>query len=221
MKFWRAEIVKYQKWYRGELPELFRESSPSDEIKIFARNEKDSAILTWLKVHQEKKYMEDLELPRSAFSGMKLLDIGAGPMPSACVFENCEVYNLDPLLGEYVRLGFPLHYSPRAHFICAPSEDIPVEDGFFDAIISVNAIDHVDDLHRTAQEIKRVLKPGGKLRMHVHYHPKTDAEPIEIDDDLVHREFGWCSGLAKIGTSKKKRGFDLKDHREIYTLWSN
>ena len=35
---------------------------------------------------------------------------------------------------------------------------MPFEDGFFDAVISVNAIDHVNDFAETAKEIKRVLK---------------------------------------------------------------
>lgn len=108
-------------------------------------------------------------------------------MPSGTVFQDVELYCLDPLYGQYISSGFPMHYYDRTHFINAPSENIPVEDNFFDVIISVNAIDHVDDFHDTAQELKRVLKPNGKFAMHVHYHKATAAEPIEITDEIFKK----------------------------------
>ena len=76
---------------------------------------------------------------------MKVLDVGSGPFPSALCFQGCDIYNLDPLMDKYIAAGYPLHcYESRARFVQAKAEAIPFEDGFFDAVISVNAIDHVD-----------------------------------------------------------------------------
>lgn len=220
LAFWRKEIKRYEKWFAGELSPLYKTPSPENDKKDKAPNLKDASILTWHRLHQEVKYLEDLELTPGAFHGMKLLDIGSGPMPSATCFKGCRVYCLEPLQPKYLEIGFPLHYYENVTFIHGVSEKIPVEDSFFDAVISVNAIDHVDDLRETAAEIKRVLRTDGLFRMHVHYHPSTKCEPVTIDDDLFQELFGWCINLAKVKTSNKNYSTDLPDD-ESFVLWSN
>lgn len=221
LNFWKKFLTEVEDWYTGNIKLLFGESSPSVKDKVVVFSLKDSAVLTWFNIHQKPKYLEDLIIDGNYFSGMKLLDIGSGPIPSALAFDNCEVYCLDPLIPDYIKIGFPIHYYDRAKFIYGFSENIPMNDNFFDAVISVNAIDHVNDFKKTSLEIKRVIKPGGKLRMHVHYHQKTSAEPIEINDHVMNEVFGWCPNFKKINESKNKRGYSLGDSGEIYTVWSN
>lgn len=221
MYFWKRELDNYKKWYLGQVHDLHGEPFPKESEKSKGYSLEYNAILTWLNVHQKTKYLEDLDIPENYFSGMRLLDIGSGPFPSALVFSDCDVYCLDPLLPEYLRAGYPIHVYDRAKFVYAFSEHMPFPDGYFGAIISVNAIDHVDDFLKTAAEIKRVLQSGGKLRIHAHYHRKTAAEPIEITDELMMSAFGWCDGFRKIKESKTKRGHALEDVGEKYVLWSN
>lgn len=220
INFWKMTIGQYQQWYKGEI-ELYKEKPPTKKQKIKGHNLKDSAILTWGKVHQEKKYLRDLQLNKTAFKGKKILDIGSGPHPSAACFTGSKLFCLEPLLPKYLEIGFPLHYYKDVTFVHGKSEYIPLPKAFFDVVISVNAIDHVDDIQKTAQEIKRVLKPNGKLRMHIHYHKKTQAEPIELNDEKVKKLFSWCKGFKKLSESKEKTGFTLIDKNEKYTLWSN
>jgi SAM-dependent methyltransferase len=221
LEFWKNELKLYIKWYLGEVDTLYGETHPSEEQKIKGQTIKDSAILTWGKIHQEAKYLQDLNLPKDAFTGMRLLDIGSGPIPSALAFENCTLYCLEPLLPGYLALGFPIHYYERVKFIHAPSENIPYTDHYFDAIISVNALDHIDDFHRTTLEIKRVLKLNGKIRFHLHYHAPKPLEPIELNDQIIIESFKWCPNFRKIIESKKKRGAELPQGEEVYTVWSN
>src|SRR4029077_13516697 len=110
LDFWRKEIVRYQNWFAGELSVLYKTPSPVSDQKEKAPNQKDASILTWHKLHQEQKYLEDLELAPDAFQGMKVLDIGSGPIPSATCFKGCRIYCLEPLLPKYLEIGFPLHY---------------------------------------------------------------------------------------------------------------
>jgi SAM-dependent methyltransferase len=221
LQFWRQEIEQYRRWFRGELSPLYKTPSPGDQQKIKAPNEKDASILTWHKLHQEAKYLENLELPPDAFSGMRLLEVGAGPMPSATCFTGCTLYCLEPMLPQYMQAGFPLHYyGGGVVFIHAAAENIPVEDRFFDAVISVNAIDHVDDIGKVAAEIRRVLKVDGLLRMHVHYHVPTVCEPVQLNDDIFQDLFGWCGGLRKLKASKTSHDADLPDDQS-FALWSN
>ncbi len=220
LSFWQDEIVRYQNWYDGKLSEHFGHKSPTPEQKVKVASHKDSAILTWLNVHQKAKYLFDLQLPPNAFSGGKLLDIGAGPMPSAVAFEDCELCSLDPLLGSYVNAGFPMHYYDRVRFVAACSENMPFDDHFFDAIIAVNSIDHVNDIEKTSAEMRRVLKTNGKLGLHIHYHKPTQEEPIEFNDTLVQRLFGWCGGLKKIVELQSKFGYTAPAGQS-YALWRN
>ncbi len=221
-RFRKEIIASYIQWYNGEIEALYGEPPPKETEKVRIGSLQDNAILTWIKIHQERKYLEDLLLEPSAFAGMRLLDIGAAAAPSALVFENCDVYCLDPLLPEFMKLGFPFWaYDKRARFVYGYAEHMPFPDSFFDAVISVNALDHVDDFAKTAAEIKRVLKPGGRLRFHLHYHPPTECEPLSLNDTVVRRAFAWCEGFRKIHESNRKRGEEVDLATERFTVWTN
>ena len=59
------------------------------------------------------------------------------------------------------------------HWQKAYGENIPFEDNFFDVVISSNAIDHVKNVKETIKEVKRVLKPKGKLILTVDIFKKN------------------------------------------------
>jgi ubiquinone/menaquinone biosynthesis C-methylase UbiE len=220
--FWKRTLREYQQWYKGDLSILYGEPSPVEAQKITRFSPDFNAIVTWEHTHQRRKYLEDLQLASDAFRGMTLLDVGCGPHPSAQAFSDCQIYCLDPLLPLYMEAGYPIHiYEDRVRFVCGFSERMPLPDRFFDAVISVNAIDHVDDFFATAREITRVLKPGGLLRFHIHYHQKTTAEPLELNDSIVQEAFKGVKGFRKLAESKNKRGSTVKKDIEMYTLWSN
>lgn len=220
LSFWQQEIEKYQRWFRGELECLYRTSCPREDQKLAAPNLKDASVLTWHKLCQEPKYLADLELGPDAFVGKTVLDIGSGPIPSATCFKGIQLYCLEPLLADYVRAGFPLHYYDNVHFVHGCSESMPLSTAFFDVVIAVNSIDHVDDIQKTAGEIQRVLKPGGLIRMHVHYHRATITEPLEFDDDMVGRLFAWCKNFRKIAVHSQNSAYDLPPD-EKFVLWGN
>ncbi|MCW8924735.1 MAG: class I SAM-dependent methyltransferase [Xanthomonadales bacterium] len=220
LQFWIEEITRYRKWYRGELSPLYRTPGPLEHQKVKSTSEKDSSILTWHRLHQEVKYLEDLDLPADVFQGMKVLDVGAGPIPSATCFKGCRLYCLEPLIPQYLEAGFPLHYYDNVNFVHGAAENIPLKDDFINAVISVNAIDHVDDIEATSSEIRRVLKPGGLFRMHVHYHQAMVCEPIVLNDRIFRELFGWCGDLRKLKVSNSNHS-TLLDDQESYVLWSN
>ncbi len=153
-------------------------------------------------------------------SKQRALGSGPAPISSTLCFEGVDLYCLDPLLDRYLQVGYPLHYYDGVKFIQAHSENIPVPDNFFDAVISANAIDHVDDLVKTSKEIKRVLKKNGRFAMHAHYHKATSTEPIEITDDIFKKKFSWCQGLKVIKESTTKYGSNA-NKGEKYVLWRN
>lgn len=218
--FWKAELERYKLWYSGALSPLYNTLSPMPEERVVHENSLYSCILTWTELHQKPKYLSELKVDASLFTGKRVLDVGAGPIPSATCFEGCELYALDPLMSVYRDLGFPHELYQQVHFIDSPAEDLPFEDNFFDAIISVNAIDHVDNLYRVAQELKRVAKEDCLFAMHVNYHKPTICEPVEINDDIFNILFGWVQGLKALSRSKSSYSSPEGEEDE-YVLWSN
>jgi len=61
-------------------------------------------------------------------------------------------------------LLFTIHHE-QATFVHAFAEHIPYDNDFFDVIISHSVIEHVQYPNIALQEILRVLKPGGLLRL--------------------------------------------------------
>lgn len=137
------------------------------------------------------RYTYCLEIPKDYFRGMRILDVGCGPVPYSLELTDCEIWGIDPLIDMYKRLNLPMDkYSDRYTVVSAPAESMPFEDNFFDAIISVNAIDHVDDLPSVAGEITRVLRPGGIFIFWAELHSSRLVEPWHIDDEIVKAYFG-------------------------------
>ena len=219
--FWAQCLDWYVAWYQGEMAELYGEPPPTEDQKVDAATLEHRAILTWERVHQRPKYLQDLALEADSFDRERVLDVGSGPHLSGAAFVGARLYCLDPLFSKYLELGYPVHHAQDVRIVCAPSEDMPLEDDFFDAVIAVNSLDHVDDFAATVSEIRRVLKPGGKVRFHVHYHRGTKTEPLVLDDETLEHHFGWCHDFRKLAVSKRKRGHTLTAEDEWYALWSN
>jgi len=52
---------------------------------------------------------------------------------------------------------------PDAKFLRAPAEDLPFPDASFDSAVSTLVLCTVDDQPRALRELRRVLRPGGRL----------------------------------------------------------
>ena len=57
---------------------------------------------------------------------------------------------------------------PSARILRAPAEDLPFDDGSFDAVVSTLVLCGVDDQPRALREIRRVLRPAGQLLFFEH-----------------------------------------------------
>jgi hypothetical protein len=53
--------------------------------------------------------------------------------------------------------------APRPLLLRAPAEDLPFEDDSFDVAVSTLVLCTVDDQPRALREVRRVLRPGGRL----------------------------------------------------------
>ena len=74
----------------------------------------------------------------------------------------------------------------------APAESLPVEDGSFDCVVATLVLCTVEDPERTAGEIDRVLRPGGRLLCLEHVRSEHDR--LARWQDRVERPWGWFAG---------------------------
>ncbi len=133
-----------------------------------------------LRVCREKtypRYKRDLGLADDSFAGQRVLDVGCGPHGGLIGFERCEAWGADHLIAEYQAIGYPLD-AHGIRYVPAKSEGLPFPDAYFDAVLCVNALDHVDDVETTFAEIARVLRAGGRFLAQINFHPAaTPTEP--------------------------------------------
>jgi SAM-dependent methyltransferase len=216
-RYWRNELKHYVDWYEGKKTEW---PSPSQAQKVASCNTiEKNAAMTFCLIRKQIEYLHSLQLDASELIGKRILDVGCGPHPSALCFLNCEIYGLDPLTGLYREIGYPMdEYDPRYHFVDGPAEKMPFQDSSFNAVISVNALDHVDDLELVAAEIRRVLQKGGLFRVQVDYHTPTIAEPHTLSDEIVRALYGWIPNLHKISEVKDTVRPEIHG---MHVLWSN
>jgi ubiquinone/menaquinone biosynthesis C-methylase UbiE len=66
----------------------------------------------------------------------------------------------------------------EAKLLRAPAEDLPFNDESFDVVVSTLVLCTVDDQSRALREVRRVLRPGGKLLF---------IEHVRSDDEKVAR----------------------------------
>jgi SAM-dependent methyltransferase len=145
-------------------------------------------------------YSEELKLPTNHFEGKRVLEIGCGPLVPILQFSGCERHAIDPLANRYMECGWPL-YEYEASILNVNGEKLPYPDKYFDAAISVNALDHVDDFEKVASEMQRVAK---SVYFEVEYHEPTVMEPITLSHDRVKRAFDRSNLTMVIDRSGKE-----------------
>ena len=62
------------------------------------------------------------------------------------------------------------------HLLCADAMCLPFEAGTFDAIVSMDVLEHISDDALALREFYRVLKPGGRVVLMVPAYPHLWSE---------------------------------------------
>jgi ubiquinone/menaquinone biosynthesis C-methylase UbiE len=76
-----------------------------------------------------------------------------------------------------------------------PAQDLPFEDGTFDAVVSTPVLCGVDDQPRALRELRRVLRPGVRFLFLEHLR-SDDPRPARLQD-----RFNWPTGSSSAGTA--------------------
>jgi ubiquinone/menaquinone biosynthesis C-methylase UbiE len=76
-------------------------------------------------------------------------------------------------------------HAPYAKLLRAPAEDLPFDDSSFDVAISTLVLCSVDDQARAVRELRRVLRPGGRLLFMEHI--RSDEPRLARLQDRMNR----------------------------------
>ena len=188
LDFWNKEFRRYQQWYNGEMP--LNGEAPLCES---CRRLYPTPQTAWVERFQKPLYLTRLGCSQNIFYGKKVLEIGCGPVSGRDVFAGAEHVGVDPLLGHYRGLGYDI----KPQDITAFAEFLPFLDSYFDAVISINALDHVDFPEKVAEELQRVCKPDVLIALNVEYHSPRICEPVSLDETKLESLFYWVPSFQK------------------------
>jgi ubiquinone/menaquinone biosynthesis C-methylase UbiE len=94
--------------------------------------------------------------------GGRLLDVGCGPghLCAAAAERGLSATGVDLAAGMVERAA---RSHPEIEFRRADAEDLPFADATFDAVVGAFVVNHLPRPERGAAELRRVLRPGGRL----------------------------------------------------------
>jgi ubiquinone/menaquinone biosynthesis C-methylase UbiE len=153
-----------------------------------------AAVYDPLSARTEKKFGADLKRELLANARGRVLEIGVGTGLSFAHYPAVEelvgVDPSEPMLRRARRRATEL--ASDVTLVDAPAEALPFEDKSFDTVVSLAVLCTVDDPSRALQEIRRVLRPGGRLVFLEHVR---SSEPgLAQWQDRLERPWGWIAG---------------------------
>ena len=122
--------------------------------------------------HSVLRSLEYERLAELQLSG-RVLDFGGGTRTNYS--KQLSSWGRKPHSYEYESANIDPATSPT--YLVQPGESLPVPDGSYDAVLSLNTLEHVYEHQLALKEFQRVLKVGGRLVIvvpfifRVHGHP--------------------------------------------------
>jgi SAM-dependent methyltransferase len=134
-----------------------------------------------LYVAQRKSELQSYLVPEILHEDGRGLDLGCGLVSVLSSLEMPEVLAADPLMHEYARICMP--FDNGVKYFEADGEKLPKEwEESFDFVWCMNAIDHTPHPKVMLCEIRRALRPGGRLYFSVNFDPALYAPHYHLWD---------------------------------------
>jgi ubiquinone/menaquinone biosynthesis C-methylase UbiE len=159
----------------------------------------------------ERAGLRDLRRDLLAAASGQVLEIGGGTGANL-PFYGPEVQSLTitepeaPMMRRLERHA--REQAPLARVLRAPAEDLPFDDGTFDVVVSTLVLCGVSDQPRALRQIRRVLRPGGRLLFLEHVR-SDDARLARRQDRMnwMNRLVVCCDCNRPTLTSIQRAGF--------------
>jgi ubiquinone/menaquinone biosynthesis C-methylase UbiE len=94
----------------------------------------------------------------------------------------------------------------------APAEDLPFEDASFDTVVSTLVLCGVDDQPRVVRELRRVLRPGGRL-IFIEHVRSDDPHLAKMQDRMnrLNRLMVFCDCNRPTLDTIRSAGFEVTE----------
>jgi len=146
------------------------------------------------------------------FTGKVVVEVGPGPLgfPDACPARTS--IGIDPLAEGYAQHGLLLRDS-SAVYITAGAERLPLLTGSADVVLARDTLDYVDDPERSLGELRRILRPGGRLILMFDVgHVPNVSQPNSLTPERVKRQL---AGLKVVREHHWPEPFGADGHRMV------
>lgn len=189
------------------IPEGLQDRINDDERDFLRRVRGRGFNKSEVEAQRNHKYpMDVLEnlLGEGKLKTLKILELGSGNGFFLCyaLKQGLDIIGIEPgendgFNGRYLKIVELLEANkvpdPKSRILNVSAEKLPFPDGFFDVVVSVAVLEHVQDLDATMLESLRVLKTGGMLWANV---PNYDS----VHEG--HYNLFWIPSMSK-GTAKR------------------
>ncbi|MGF1429835.1 class I SAM-dependent methyltransferase [Kitasatospora sp. LaBMicrA B282] len=107
-------------------------------------------------------------------AGTRVLDVGTGPgtVAAAALARGAEVVAVD---AEPSMVALAAAHAPGAEVRQAVLPELPFPDGAFDAAVANFVVNHVEDPWAALAELRRVVRPGGRLAVTIWHGTGNEA----------------------------------------------
>jgi ubiquinone/menaquinone biosynthesis C-methylase UbiE len=149
---------------------------------------------------------------------LKVLDVGTGfginvAFLASWLRKGSAVWTVDPskeVLAD-VKAKTDRESAKLIRFAEATADDLDFGDGFFDWVVSVMVLHHIEKLQPALKEMARVLKPGGTLVV-VDYKPQASHE-LEFRTRHAETDFfrpeAVARGIGRLGMTGRPMDFGV------------
>jgi len=127
------------------------------------------------------------ERDQSFMKGKVVADFGCGPRGSLAWAKEASLrIGIDVLSDQYADEFGSNITSHEMIYVKSTEKVIPIPSNCVDIMITMNAMDHVDDLDAMCSEVLRVLKPGGEFIGSFNVEePPSSCEPQELTEKKI------------------------------------
>jgi ubiquinone/menaquinone biosynthesis C-methylase UbiE len=165
---------------------------------------------------------EERELRRETLAGLRgrVIEIGSGSGPN---FEHypdsvTELVAVEPEANLRATAVEAARMSGRPiQVVEAVADQLPFEDGSFDAAVAVLVLCSVPDQARALAELHRVLRPGAELRFYEHVIGTSNrlSRLQRVLAPGLARVFGGCRADRDTGAAIERAGFRMDRYRRF------
>lgn len=152
----------------------------------------------------------------------RILEIGMGSGINIPLYDSNKVekvWGLEPSEGMRVKAKPAVDAAPfDLEWLGLPGEEIPLDNDSVDTVVLTYTLCTIPDAHRAVEQMRRVLKPGGKLLFSE--HGKAPDEKVHHWQNRLNTVWGKMAGGCHINRDipelLRQGGFDIKQLDEMY-----